>query len=105
MIFGSDGTDYSLKIDLSQISELSIGDKSGANIELSTEYGKDTFVSIVQANNKIELIEKASKYGTYVNGKRISKKAVLKDFDFISWLISQHIIKISNLILVKEISA
>lgn len=82
--FGSDGTDYSLKIDLSQISELSIGDKSGANIELSTEYGKDTFVSIVQANNKIELIEKASKYGTYVNGKRISKKAVLKDFDFIS---------------------
>lgn len=72
--FGSDGTDYSLKIDLSQISELSIGDKSGANIELSTEYGKDTFVSIVQANNKIELIEKASKYGTYVNGKRISKK-------------------------------
>lgn len=57
---------------------------NGVNIELSTEYGKDTFVSIVQANNKIELIEKASKYGTYVNGKRISKKAVLKDFDFIS---------------------
>ena len=30
--FGSDGTDYSLKIDLSQISELSIGDKSGASL-------------------------------------------------------------------------
>ena len=38
--FGADGTDYSLKIDLSQISELNIGDKSSANIELSTEYRK-----------------------------------------------------------------
>ena len=82
--FGADGTDYSLKIDLSQISELNIGDKSSANIELSTEYGKDTFVSIVHTNNGIELLEKNSKYGTYLNGKRINKKALLRDFDFIS---------------------
>ncbi|MEE1057344.1 MAG: type VII secretion protein EssC [Acutalibacteraceae bacterium] len=82
--FGADGTDYSLKANLSQISELSIGDKSGVNIELSTEYGKDTLVSIVRTNNGMELIEKTSKYGTYVNGKKINKKAVLKDFDFIS---------------------
>lgn len=82
--FGSDGADYSLRIELSQLSELSIGDQSGANIELSTEYGKDTLVLIVNTNNGIELLEKASKYGTYVNGKRINKKATIKDFDFIS---------------------
>lgn len=82
--FGADGADYSLKIDLSKISELSIGDKSGVNIELYTEYGKDTLVSIVHTNSGVELLEKYSKYGTYVNGKRINKKAVLKDFDFIS---------------------
>lgn len=82
--FGADGADYSLKIDLSKVSELSIGDKSGVNIELYTEYGKDTLVSIVHTNSGVELLEKYSKYGTYVNGKRINKKAVLKDFDFIS---------------------
>ena len=82
--FGSDGTDYSLKIDLSKIAELTIGDKVNSNIELSTEYGKDTLVSITHTENGMELVEKTSKYGTYVNGKRINKKIVLKDFDFIS---------------------
>lgn len=63
--FGSDGTDYSLKIDLSQISELSIGDKSGANIELSTEYGKIHLYRLYkQIINRTD--RKASKYGTYV---------------------------------------
>lgn len=82
--FGVDGADYSLKVDLSQISELSIGDQSAANIELSTEYGKNTFILIKQTNNGTELLEKSSKYGTYVNGKRIEKRCLLKDFDFIS---------------------
>lgn len=82
--FGSDGTDYSLKIDLTQMQELSIGDTSDSNIELSTEYGRNTSVLIKQTASGVCLIEKASLYGTYVNGKRIDKSVVLNDYDFIS---------------------
>lgn len=82
--FGSDTTDYSLKIDLSKITELSIGDQPDANIELFTEYGTDTLVLIKDTSEGLNLIEQSSKYGIYVNGKRVNKKIVLKDFDFIS---------------------
>lgn len=82
--FGGDGADYSLKINLTKIPELKIGDGKSANIRLTTEYGKSTSVSLVQTNNGIKLSEHASKYGTYVNGKRIDGSVVLNDFDFIS---------------------
>ncbi len=82
--FGADRTDYNLKVDLSKISEIIIGDKAGVDIELCTEYGKDTLISIIHTNRGIELLEKYSKYGTYVNGKIINKKAILKNYDFIS---------------------
>lgn len=82
--FGSDGTNYSLKIDLSQIQELSIGDTAAFNIELSTEYSKNTAVFIKCSKKEICLTEKSSMYGTYVNGKRVDKSIILNDFDFIS---------------------
>lgn len=82
--FGSDGTNYSLKIDLSQMQELSIGDSSSANIQLSTEYSRNTSVFIKQMEKGVCLVEKSSLYGTYVNGKRINKSIVLNDYDFIS---------------------
>lgn len=82
--FGSDGTNYSLKIDLSRIPELIIGDTYSANIELSTEYSKNTSVAIKQTASGVCLIEKSALYGTYVNGKRIEGRAFLNDYDFIS---------------------
>ena len=82
--FGSDGTNYSLKIDLNRIPELIIGDTYSANIELSTEYSKNTSVAIKQTASGVCLIEKSALYGTYVNGKRIEGRAFLNDYDFIS---------------------
>lgn len=82
--FGSDGTDYSYKIDLTQISEISIGNQSTSNIVLSADYGKDTLILIKQTPKGIELVEKYSKYGVYLNGKLVEKKMLLSDYDFIS---------------------
>lgn len=82
--FGSDGTNYSLKIDLNRIPELIIGDTYSANIELSTEYSKNTSVAIKQTASGVCLIEKSALYGTYVNGKRIKGREFLNDYDFIS---------------------
>lgn len=82
--FGSERTVYNLQLDLSPIQELVIGASYGTDIELLTEYSKNTCIIIRQTFNGVCLIEKSSLCGTYVNGKRIDKSVFLNDYDFIS---------------------
>ncbi|MCD7981741.1 MAG: type VII secretion protein EssC [Clostridiales bacterium] len=75
---------YNWKIDLAQKECLSIGDRAGSEIELESDFGKDTLVIIRTSAGRSELAEEKSLYGTCVNGKRISAATVLRNSDFIS---------------------
>ena len=75
---------YDWYIDLEENPRIVIGDRREANIELESDFGKNTQVVIEKRNNDVLLIEKKSQLGVNVNGKRITETVSLKDYDFIS---------------------
>lgn len=82
--FDAKGHRYNLRFDISSISELAIGDGGDAQIELLSDFGKKTRVTLKRTRQGIVLSDKYSLYGAYVNGKRIEKDTVLHESDFIS---------------------
>lgn len=82
--FAANITDYSLRVDLSNISELAISNSKYANIQLLSEYCQNTSLSIKKISNKYCLVDISSEHGVYVNGKKIEQSVDLEDCDFIS---------------------
>lgn len=82
--FEAEIPNYCWKIDLNQKSQIMISDRAGAEIELESEFGRDTLVFLRVRGNGVDLEEISSKYGTYINGKKITGTVHLRDSDFIS---------------------
>ena len=81
--FEAEALHYCWSVDLRENS-ITIGDQSGSNIQLISDFGKGTMLELSRTREGYVLIEKKSRYGVYVNGKRITGKAVLRNGDFIS---------------------
>lgn len=75
---------YDWYIKMDEVPHITISDTRGSDIELESEYGKGTAVYIEKTKNGIVITEKTSQLGVNVNGKKINKTAILKDFDFFS---------------------
>lgn len=75
---------YEWYINMDETPCITVGDASGANIELESEFGKSTVVYIEKTKQGVMVKEKSSRLGVIVNGKRIEKSTILKDYDFVS---------------------
>ncbi|MCD8299915.1 MAG: type VII secretion protein EssC [Clostridiales bacterium] len=75
---------YAWKTELPVAKSLEISDRIGADIELKSGFGKGTRILLMNTGNGAELVEDASPYGTFVNGRRISGKVLLGDACFFS---------------------
>lgn len=81
--FEAETLHYCWSVDLRE-NLITIGDRHNSNIQLISDFGKDTDLELSRTREGFALTEKKSKYGTYVNGKRIHDRVILKDCDFIS---------------------
>ena len=75
---------YEWKLDLSRYDKIEISDREGADIQLESEFGKDTYVQLLKSGADYVIREQKSQFGTYINGKKISGDVVLEDHDFLS---------------------
>ncbi len=82
--FEYSGTDYNMKLDLSQMPHPVIGDDPSASIRLRSGYCRNTAVSLHYTGKQVRIEEIHSMYGIYINGKRVYQNTVLSDYDFIS---------------------
>lgn len=80
--FDYESKDYNRVIDISSINEIRIGGTQNCNIFASDEYLGSDYITLIMDNGKLFLIDNNTRYGVYVNGVRMSKKAEIKDFDF-----------------------
>jgi len=82
--FDADEKNYERVIDISNISEISIGGIDSCNIVLKDELiGNDT-VTLQEQNGEYYIIDNRTRYGVYINGKKASSITKLNDYDFIS---------------------
>lgn len=75
---------YDWHIDFKETSKVTIGDRGGSNIELESDFGKDTQVILEKTGQGVVVTEIRSQLGVNVNGRKITGQRILKDFDFIS---------------------
>ena len=75
---------YNWYIDLEETQKITIGDQTGSNIELESDFGKNTLVLIEKTSKGVLVTEKASQLGVNVNGKKITGSETLKDCDFVA---------------------
>ena len=74
---------YDYAIDIQNTDRITIGRDSRFNIYLKDELLGTDYFEIVHDGGNYTLKDNNSKYGVYVNGKRIQKQQVLREFDFI----------------------
>lgn len=82
--FESATYNYNWIIDLTKANEVVISDKTGADIELQSVFGKNTLIYVKKTAQGAKLVEQYSPYGVYVNGRKIDKSIILEDCDFVS---------------------
>lgn len=77
--------EYNRKIDIPNGAEVKLGSAQfSPEVELKSEYCRDTLAVIRNDGNGCILEERKSSYGINVNGSRIDKPVSLKDHDFFS---------------------
>lgn len=75
---------YDVCVNISSISNITIGGNDGCQILVSSSFvGKDSFV-IEHQKDKYILKHGKTRYGVYLNGKKIDSDVMLKENDFIS---------------------
>lgn len=82
--FEAETPKYECKVNLNLYDRIVISDKRDSDIELISNFGKGTDVQIIKKGKNYTVQENKSKFGTYVNGKRINRQTVLKNHDFLS---------------------
>ena len=75
---------YDWYIDLEETPVITIGDQSGSNVELESEFGQNTLVVMEKKAGGVQVTEKQSQLGVNINGRRMTAPVLLKDYDFIS---------------------
>lgn len=76
--------EYDVCVDIADKKYLKIGGISSADIELKSEYVKDDFFEVKKQESDFVLLKDTSRYGVYLNGKKIERSEVLHKNDFIS---------------------
>lgn len=82
--FDNENKDYERIIDVSAVNAFTIGNGSGCNIVLHSEYTKNDFVELKRAEKGFALYIKSSTYGIYHNGKLAKNGDIIADYDFFS---------------------
>lgn len=75
---------YNRKVDIRTRREFCISDQRGADLELRSEFGRNTRVVLQSSPDGVWITEEASLYGVYVNGKKIGSPVILQESDFFS---------------------
>ena len=82
--FGYEKKDYDIEIDIMGMKQIKIGGTQDSNIFLNDTYlGYDTMILGI-SNGICTLFDNGSKDGVFVNGIKIDKTVVLREYDFIS---------------------
>ena len=76
--------DYNRRIDISGLSQFTIGSQTGCNIVLSGSYTSGDQLQVVKNNNQLELHVVSSRFGVFYNGKLVSGKQIVSEGDFFS---------------------
>ena len=82
--FEYEGKDYDLKIDISGKRQITIGGRRDCDIYLSDPYLGTDLLSVESGGGTMRINDNNSRYGVFVNGRRINKSAALKNRDFFS---------------------
>lgn len=82
--FDAEGHEYNLGLNLMSVPELVIGDEKSAHIQLLSDFGKNTKIVLKAVDKRVQITDFKSKYGTYLNGKKLTGTATLKENDYIS---------------------
>ena len=82
--FNSEFTNFCLKMDIANFPRIVIGDVNTAHIILSSDYSTNTLVELVKTQEGLQIVEKKSVYGIYVNGKKIRGSYLVKNMSFIT---------------------
>lgn len=91
--FESREKSFTRSIDISNSQTITIGGRTGADIELVDELlGTDT-ISLTRTNEGFEINDNNSKYGVLVNNVKVENSKLLKDYDFFSVVSHSFFIK------------
>lgn len=82
--FDYEKREYDIEIDVSSISQLKIGGASDCDLICRDEYLENDSLLFVMTKTGPLITDNSSKYGVFVNGKRISNQQKLQDCDFFS---------------------
>lgn len=82
--FDYEKKDYNRKIDISKQKEIKIGGGQEADILLTDRYIGEDVIVLKRQEDKLYLVNFESRYGTYVNGMRVSKQKEIREYDFFS---------------------
>lgn len=74
---------YNWYVNLDSISEINIGDNQKSNLVIKSKFSDNNEIKIKSEKNKVYIQEIESKYGVFINGKRISEITEINDYDFI----------------------
>lgn len=82
--FDSKQTNFERKIDLKDVTKLSIGAKESCDIVLDSEYIQNDYIEFLKQADMLVLKNKETTYGVYHNGKLAEDEEIIKNGDFIS---------------------
>lgn len=82
--FDSKKTELERRIDIGNISRISIGEEKDNHIILRSEYISNDKIELIRNDNDLILEIRNTTYGVYHNGSKASNKEVIKNGDFIS---------------------
>lgn len=82
--FDYEEKDYNLAIDISQSTQIKIGGSADCDIRCSNAFLGNDSLSLHRSGNSWVIVDNNSKYGVFVNGKKIERSENLKDFSFFS---------------------
>ena len=79
---------YERIIDLSGVSQFSIGSQSNANIVIGGDYVSNDLIVLSKNGNTFSVTINQTTYGVYINGKKAKTNDILSNGDFLS--VSDH---------------
>ncbi len=85
---------YERIIDLSGVSQFSIGSQSNANIVIGGDYVSNDLIVLSKNGNTFSVTINQTTYGVYINGKKAKTNDILSNGDFLS--VSDHFFYYKN---------
>ena len=85
---------YERIIDLSGVSQFSIGSQSNANIVIGGDYVSNDLIVLSKNGNTFSVTINQTTYGVYINGKKAKNNDILSNGDFLS--VSDHFFYYKN---------